>query len=72
MARGDVRHSGRGSTAPPAPARTGCGARATAALVVLVLVLAGVSYTFDLGTRWLGWDYPRRSPSRPRWRRHRV
>ena len=45
-----------GSTAPPGPARKAA-ARATAALVVLVLVLAGVSYTFDLGNRWLGWDY---------------
>ena len=58
MARGDVRHSGR---RVDRSARTGSGRllrRATAALVVLVLVLAGVSYTFDLGTRWLGWDYP--------------
>ena len=32
--------------------------RATAGLVGLVLVLAGVTFWFDLGTRWLGWDYP--------------
>ncbi|MBY9074475.1 D-alanyl-D-alanine carboxypeptidase/D-alanyl-D-alanine-endopeptidase [Nocardioides sp. WL0053] len=58
MARGDVRHSGR---RVDRSARTGSGRllrRATVALVVLVLVLAGVSYTFDLGNRWLGWDYP--------------
>ena len=62
MARGDVRHSGRRvDRSARRSARTGSGRllrRATAALVVLVLVLAGVSYTFDLGTRWLGWDYP--------------
>ena len=58
MARGDVRHSGRRvDRSARRSARTGSGRllrRATAALVVLVLVLAGVSYTFDLGTRWLG------------------
>ena len=62
MARGDVRHSGRRvDRSARRSTRAGSGTllrRATAALVVLVLVLAGVSYTFDLGTRWLGWDYP--------------
>ena len=62
MARGDVRHSGRRvDHSARRSTRAGSGTllrRATAALVVLVLVLAGVSYTFDLGTRWLGWDYP--------------
>jgi D-alanyl-D-alanine carboxypeptidase/D-alanyl-D-alanine-endopeptidase (penicillin-binding protein 4) len=27
-------------------------------LVVLLLVMAGLSYRFDLGTRWFGWEYP--------------
>ena len=51
MARGDASHSGR----------VGSGRllrRSTASLVVLLFVLAGAAYQFDLGTRWLGWDYP--------------
>ncbi|MGZ4582341.1 MAG: D-alanyl-D-alanine carboxypeptidase/D-alanyl-D-alanine endopeptidase [Nocardioidaceae bacterium] len=32
--------------------------RVTASGVALVLVAAGAAYAFDLGPRWLGWDYP--------------
>ncbi|HSE10306.1 MAG TPA: D-alanyl-D-alanine carboxypeptidase/D-alanyl-D-alanine-endopeptidase [Nocardioidaceae bacterium] len=50
MAGGDTRHS-----AAPSGRRF---RRWTAALVAVVLVLAGLSFVFDLGPRWLGWDYP--------------
>lgn len=45
----------------PAASRGGDGTllrRTTAGFVVLLLVLAGLSYRFDLGTRWFGWVYP--------------
>ena len=32
--------------------------RTTATSVVLLLVVAGLAFQFDLGPRWLGWDYP--------------
>lgn len=32
--------------------------RTTGGAVVLLLLLAAVSYQFDLGTRWFGWEYP--------------
>src|SRR5680860_594118 len=32
--------------------------RSTASLVVLVLVAAVITNQFDLGRKWLGWDYP--------------
>lgn len=50
MAGGDVRHSGPGSGRRVR--------RWTAGFVAVVLVLAGVAWVFDLGPRWLGWDYP--------------
>lgn len=54
MAGGDRSHYKR-----PRTERSGRVLRAsTASVVVLVLVLAGLSYQFDLGGRWLGWDYP--------------
>lgn len=50
MAGGDVRHSDM---------RSGRRVRRwSAGVVALVLVLAGISYAFDLGPRFLGWDYP--------------
>lgn len=54
MVRGDVRHS-----VVPSGGRSGRRLRvAGASLVALVLVLAGLSYAFDLGPRFLGWDRP--------------
>jgi len=50
MAGGDVRHSDL-----PSGRRV---RRWSAGVVALVLVLAGFSYAFDLGPRFLGWDYP--------------
>ncbi|MGH3364706.1 MAG: D-alanyl-D-alanine carboxypeptidase, partial [Nocardioidaceae bacterium] len=50
MAGGDVRHSD-----VPSGRRV---RRWSAGLVAFVLVLAGLSWTFDLGPRVLGWDYP--------------
>ena len=32
--------------------------RSTASLVVVLLVAAGLTYRFDLGNRWFGFDYP--------------
>ncbi|HET6625585.1 MAG TPA: D-alanyl-D-alanine carboxypeptidase, partial [Nocardioidaceae bacterium] len=32
--------------------------RSTAAFVVLLFACAVLAYRFDLGTQWLGWDYP--------------
>ena len=32
--------------------------RSTASLVILVLVAAVITNQFDLGRKWLGWDYP--------------
>lgn len=54
MAGGDASHSAR-----PSRSRSGRWLRrSTALLVVLLFALAAVSYRYDLGTRWLGWDYP--------------
>ena len=50
MAGGDVHHSD-----VPSGRRV---RRWSAGLVAFVLVLAGLSWTFDLGPRVLGWDYP--------------
>jgi len=50
MAGGDVHHS----DVPPGRRVR----RWSAGVVALVLVLAGISYAFDLGPRFLGWDYP--------------
>ncbi|HET8717194.1 MAG TPA: D-alanyl-D-alanine carboxypeptidase/D-alanyl-D-alanine-endopeptidase [Nocardioidaceae bacterium] len=56
MARGDARHS-----ADPAAPGSRRRRRLTVlplVLVVLVYAAALASYRFDLGERWLGWDYP--------------
>ena len=54
MAGGDGIHSERPRKARPGRLLR----RSTASFVVLLFVLAAVSYQFDLGKRWLGWDDP--------------
>ncbi len=66
VAGGDVSHADGPSETPaeepsarPAKRRSGrLLRRSTASLVVLLFALAAVSYQFDLGKRWLGWEYP--------------
>jgi serine-type D-Ala-D-Ala carboxypeptidase/endopeptidase (penicillin-binding protein 4) len=57
---GDGAHVATPPSAPGSP-RDGAGRRlrrGTAGVVVLLLVAALVSYRFDLGSRWFGFDYP--------------
>jgi serine-type D-Ala-D-Ala carboxypeptidase/endopeptidase (penicillin-binding protein 4) len=62
VAGGDPSHAERTPEAPEqGPFRPRSGRllrRSTASLVVLLFALAAVSYQFDLGQKWLGWDYP--------------
>jgi serine-type D-Ala-D-Ala carboxypeptidase/endopeptidase (penicillin-binding protein 4) len=62
MAGGDAGHPDDPPGTPASqPAKTRSGRvlrRTTASLVVLLFAFAVVSYQFDLGRRWLGWDYP--------------
>ena len=56
MPEGDGSHV---ATTPARPRRGGrLLRRTTAGLVVLVLIAAGLTFQFDLGTRWFGFDYP--------------
>ena len=61
MVAGDESHYEQPPKPDERPERRGSGKllrRSTASLVVFVLVLAAVSNQFDLGRKWLGWDYP--------------
>ena len=61
MVAGDESHFEQPPTADEPLSRRGSGRllrRSTASLVVLLLVVAAFSYQFDLGRKWLGWDYP--------------
>lgn len=58
MARGDAGHSSDRAPTQQVRRRGGALRKTSTLVVVLVLLLAGASYRFDLGPRWLGWDYP--------------